>query len=1705
MTDAAGSTSGSTITTATGVTNTGTQSNRNNNRDNRQRHNNRNSGSTQGGTTQTTGNARNTGRHFKGDTEGMNGHVFQCFEERSDPVQFTKTMEALHAYSKRDLKTTDLSSLFGTTPKTPVIAKPSPIDAKADELEQLILKEEVKAYVNSNKTLKRDMAALHSVAWGQCSEALKAKIKSITDFQTKHDAYDCVWLLSKIASVMQKFEEKRHMETSMVIVLTSLMSCRQGADQKVSDYIDKIRSLAETIEHHGGKLGDLYPKTGVTTADSRDRFLASLCMQNADRARFGTLLANLANQFLLGHDEYPSDLTEAQGLLTNYQIPVNAIRRVPGVATPPNNNRPTTEGNTFAQAAPGTIIVPDSRGRTFSDVRCFHCQSLGHYAGDCPTTTQTTNTQTHITTTNGATDGTTLLQHAFVLAQHKHKIDPNWILLDSQSTISVFNNPKMLTNIRDSGRTLRAITNGGHQDSTKVGDFPNLGEVWFNPLSIANILSLADVSQVCRVTMDSDTAHAINVHRKDGTVMIFSRHPSGLYVFNSNVTSPDVTAYTLVNTVATQKKLFTPRQVQAADAARDLYRMLGRPSEQTFQHILRNNLLHNCPVTPTDASRALTIYGKDVPYLKGTTTKTVAAPHIPAYEAVPLPPPVLQHHLNVTLCADFFYVQRIPFFHTISRNIGYRTATLVPDRHHDTILLSLQPVLQTYSTRGFTVTNLHGDHEFECVRADLPSLHLDVVPADSHVGEVERSIRTIKERLRSCVHGLPFTRLPKLFIQHLVIHALQCLNQFPWPNGISSTMSPASLVTGVPPPDYTKLKLEFGSYVQTFEDNTPTNTPKARSLGAIALTPTGNATGDYYFLSLATGACISRHQWTLLPITDQAISRVEALAKQEGQPLIQDRGLVVEWRPDYLVDDDEYDRDYAPPDTPLADVLNPHDYDPLDPGELQDLLDDHDDAVLYALPPPLGVAPGADQHHQDPDPDDVHETNANDNDNNDDDDDNNDNDNDDDDDDDAPAAHEPDVVALFEEGAGMETAVAPMEEGAPAETPAIRNRYDLRERHPRADRLRDAMDSPHDRQSYHAPVQLLHQGLDAQCNYIFGWVMTQMTAKAGLKKHGVFAETALLKEFTQQKDLDVWEVLDPLKLTFDEKMGALRALNLLKEKRNGDLKGRTVADGSKQKGMYPKSKTASPTVNIAALMLTILIDAYERRDVATADVAGAYLKATMPDRVIIKFVGESVDILLKMEPLYERFVTIEKGVKVLYARLKKALYGCVQSALLWYNLFHDTLKQMGFIVNPYDPCVANCMIDGSQCTIAWYVDDTKISHVNPNVVTRIIDTLEGHFGKMTVTRGREHVFLGMNIVYTDEHTAKITMKQYLQEALEESNMDIKYEAATPARKNLFDVDQTATNLTKAEAEIFHSVTAKLLYVAIRARMDILLPVGFLGTRVSKSTTEDWAKLKRLLEYIKGTINEEYTLGADSLTTMRSWVDASFAVHPDMKSHTGGLMSYGLGGFACKSTKQKTTMRSSTHAEMVGVSDYLPTTIWVTNFMREQGYPPLENFLEQDNESAIKLEVNGRTSAGAKSRHLDIRYFWIKENLENMGINVRHCRTLKMLADFLTKPQQGTLFRVMRDVLLGKLPVTALDQLLASPSLLSVEERVGNMRQIGRNTDDENDNKENIEEETDGFILVKRKKKHTSRYVEKHALTTRKKNESKDKIVSWSLP
>ncbi len=627
-----------------------------------------------------------------------------------------------------------------------------------------------------------------------------------------------------------------------------------------------------------------------------------------------------------------------------------------------------------------------------------------------------------------------------------------------------------------------------------------------------------------------------------------------------------------------------------------------------------------------------------------------------------------------------------------------------------------------------------------------------------------------------------------------------------------------------------------------------------------------------------------------------------------------------------------------------------------------------------------------------------------------------------------------------------------VDDPAPIDESIAAPRYNLRPDRQRSynHRFDHQMDQASNANSYDAGTTLLHQHKITRV--ITGLVMTQMSAIAGIKKFGQPAIDALTKEFKQLHEKNVFSPQHPRSLSREQKRAALRAVNLIKEKRTGDLKGRTCADGSVQRGLYNKEDTSSPTLSNDSLMCTLIVDAKERRDVATADVVGAYLNALMKDFVLLKLVGEAVDIMIGVDSVYKKFVTIENGKKVLYLKLEKALYGCVQSALLWYELFSGTLLDLGFELNQYDACVANKMIEGTQCTVAWYVDDTKISHVKPDVVTNIIEHIESKFGKMTVTRGKEHTFLGMDIKFNDNETVTISMNKHLEEAISTSGIVVTKTATTPAQKNFFEVETTSMPLSKENSELFHSTVAKLLYISLRARPDLLLATSFLCTRVSRPTEQDHRKLQRVLEYIHGTMNLTLTIGADRLDHIRTWVDASYATHEDMKSHTGGIISFGTGGLFCKSSKQKLNTKSSTEAELVGASDYLVNIIWLKMFLEAQGIPVTSNILKQDNQSAIRLETNGKASAGKQSRHIDIRYFFIKDRVQQERITIHHCNTENMIADFFTKPLQGALFLRFRDVILGYSHTVSLASSTPTESEERVEECVRTVEEVNDTSD-----------------------------------------------------
>ena len=332
----------------------------------------------------------------------------------------------------------------------------------------------------------------------------------------------------------------------------------------------------------------------------------------------------------------------------------------------------------------------------------------------------------------------------------------------------------------------------------------------------------------------------------------------------------------------------------------------------------------------------------------------------------------------------------------------------------------------------------------------------------------------------------------------------------------------------------------------------------------------------------------------------------------------------------------------------------------------------------------------------------------------------------------------------------------------------------------------------------------------------------------------------MLSQFSQLNDKGIFKPCKVDELSRSQKADASNLITMVKEKRDGKIKGRACADGRKQRRYINRDDVSSPTVQLESLMISLLIDTHEQREVATADVIGAYLLANMDDFVLVKINGTAVDIMCKVNATFKEYVCIEKGKKALYLQLTKALYGCIQPALLLCETFKGCLMNMGFQINPYDPCVANKIIDNHQCTICWYVDDTKISHHDSKVIDEVISSIENKFGKMTVTRGCKHTFIGVDIEFTKTGTVILSMDEYIDECTMIYQRENKKSAATPAKGTLFDEDKGkhVIELSDDEAERFHHTTAKLLYASKRVRINIDLAVSFLCTRVSVPTVGD---------------------------------------------------------------------------------------------------------------------------------------------------------------------------------------------------------------------------------------------------------------------------
>ena len=176
------------------------------------------------------------------------------------------------------------------------------------------------------------------------------------------------------------------------------------------------------------------------------------------------------------------------------------------------------------------------------------------------------------------------------------------------------------------------------------------------------------------------------------------------------------------------------------------------------------------------------------------------------------------------------------------------------------------------------------------------------------------------------------------------------------------------------------------------------------------------------------------------------------------------------------------------------------------------------------------------------------------------------------------------------------------------------------------------------------------------------------------------------------------------------------------------------------------------------------------------------------------------------------------------------------------------------------------------------------------------------------------------------------MKKQFESVINFFNVDDGKEVTdvvtSPAQKYLRDVSPDCNSLSAKRSESFHFIVATLLWIMKRARLNLETSVFVCVLEYQRVMRMIEKKLKRVTAYVKGTIDNVMIIGADSLSTIFTWIEATYAVTADMKIQTAGAMSLGLGILHGKSSKQKLNVKSSTEAELVGISDCLPYNIWL---------------------------------------------------------------------------------------------------------------------------------------------------------------------------------
>ncbi|KAJ0801006.1 putative RNA-directed DNA polymerase [Helianthus annuus] len=475
---------------------------------------------------------------------------------------------------------------------------------------------------------------------------------------------------------------------------------------------------------------------------------------------------------------------------------------------------------------------------------------------------------------------------------------------------------------------------------------------------------------------------------------------------------------------------------------------------------------------------------------------------------------------------------------------------------------------------------------------------------------------------------------------------------------------------------------------------------------------------------------------------------------------------------------------------------------------------------------------------------------------------------------------------------------------------------------------------------------------------------------------------------------DTWELVDPPK---GQTPIGMKWIYKTKYDEHGNIskhKARLVVKGYKQKHGVDYQDVFAPVIRFDTVRLILALAAHYEWHLHQTDVKTAFLNGTLTEQVFAE------------QP--EGYVIKGKEKKV--CRLKKALYGLKQAPRAWYSRIEGYFTSCGFKKCANEHTLFTKIYKGVKIIICLYVDDLIIASNSSSMILEFKESMKREF-EMT-DMGVLHYFLGMEVTYKNGDIM-LSQQKYARGLLDKFKMMNCKAVSTPMEYGIRLSKQDPEE--EMDSHLYRSLVGSLMYLT-NTRLDIMFAVNKISQFMEQPKRSHWEAGKRILRYVKGTLNHGLVYSKGSKGTLIGFSDSDYAGSiDDSKSTSGYLFHLGSGAIAWQSRKQKVIALSSTEAEYIALSMAGCQALWLKGILKELQENvdhPLAVYC--DNKSTICLAKD--PVYHGKSKHIRVKYHFIRDLVKNNELEILFCPTKHQIADILTKALQPKDYVNMRNLM-----------------------------------------------------------------------------------------